>query len=319
MISQGQALVDQAVKLLEQQKFAEASLVADSLVSLHPDSETSVFLKGICVFRMQQYYAALGWFRRLLRLNPNHGEAKKLLASLYQQPNLRWLRFVHESPVDLVLDVGANVGQFGSELRESGYLGQIISFEPVDDAYSQLQRRCADDPLWAAKHLAIGRSPGTLEINVAGNGAESSSFLPMEDRHLHAAPASSFVGKRAVEVESLTSFLASLADQGSCRLLKLDTQGFEGEIIAGSMDSIALFQFVHVELSMTHLYKGQSLIDGVLGLLYSCGFEIIDLQPYMTEPSTGHLMQANALLLNRKQFAPAVTMFPVFPAGASAR
>ena len=43
--------------------------------------------------------------------------------------------------VNLVLDVGANTGQFGSLLRGCGYNGDIFSFEPTKESFDLLSLR----------------------------------------------------------------------------------------------------------------------------------------------------------------------------------
>ena len=48
-----------------------------------------------------------------------------------------------ELRVDCVLDVGANVGQFGDMLRTIGYMGTIVSFEPVDATFRTLAEHAA--------------------------------------------------------------------------------------------------------------------------------------------------------------------------------
>src|SRR5687767_12447049 len=62
--------------------------------------------------------------------------------------------------IDLVLDVGANTGQFAGELREQGFQGRIISFEPIPAVYRDLERNAAADPLWTAKNFALGNEDG---------------------------------------------------------------------------------------------------------------------------------------------------------------
>jgi FkbM family methyltransferase len=166
----------------------------------------------------------------------------------------------------------------------------------VPSAFARLEARRAGDPLWDSAPLALGRAPGSLTINVAGNDAASSSLLPMSARHLRAAPGSATIERREIPVDTLERFYARLPEKGAVRLLKLDTQGYEGEILAGAGAALAAFRLIHIELSTAPLYAGQPLMHEVLAPLYRAGFELVDLQPYMYEPSTGCLLQLNGTL-----------------------
>lgn len=108
---------------------------------------------------------------------------------------------------DLVLDVGANTGQYAARLRELGYGGKILSFEPLPDAHAQLLARAAADPLWEVHpRCALGAAAGTGALNVAGNSV-SSSLLPMLDLHAAAAPRSIYIGQVETPVTTLDALL----------------------------------------------------------------------------------------------------------------
>jgi FkbM family methyltransferase len=91
-----------------------------------------------------------------------------------RRPNL--IDFLQNRSIECVLDVGANAGQFGRWLRNHGYAGRIISYEPVSSAYKLLNREVRGDSLWETKNIAIGNHCGAATINVGSNTALS-SFL----------------------------------------------------------------------------------------------------------------------------------------------
>src|SRR5690242_19513073 len=95
---------------------------------------------------------------------------------------------VHD--INLVLDVGANTGQFGQNLRALGYTGHIVSFEPLSGAHRVLVKTASRDKKWSVpQKVAIGGHSGTVEIHVSANSV-SSSVLAMLDAHVAAAPES---------------------------------------------------------------------------------------------------------------------------------
>ena len=83
--------------------------------------------------------------------------------------------------VDVVLDVGANAGQYGTMLRELGFRGRLVSLEPVAEAFAQLERRSAEDGAWEAVRVAASDVDGEITLNVTGD-TRSSSVLPRNER-----------------------------------------------------------------------------------------------------------------------------------------
>src|SRR5580698_11384168 len=80
--------------------------------------------------------------------------------------------------INCVIDVGANNGQFGSFLRQIGYKGRIVSFEPVSTTFKLLEEKSKNDPDWRVQNLAVGSANEMLEINITG-GSVFNSLLPM--------------------------------------------------------------------------------------------------------------------------------------------
>ncbi len=155
--------------------------------------------------------------------------------------------------VDRVIDVGAHHGEFAGSLRANGYGGEIVSFEPVAASYAQLAARAAADPRWHAHNLALGREAGRARIRVA-QGTNFSSFLPPTDFSMKWFGTSAVEREEEVEVARLDA-LPQLADTRRA-LLKIDTQGFDLEVLAGAAGLLDRVVAVQVELSLRPLYEG---------------------------------------------------------------
>ncbi|MFZ4810223.1 MAG: FkbM family methyltransferase [Ilumatobacteraceae bacterium] len=196
--------------------------------------------------------------------------------------------------IDLVFDVGAARGMYGRELRKSGYEAVIVSFEPLDDAFARLQRESSDDPKWHVRQNALGATTGDLVINIAGN-SDSSSLLPMLDRHTAAAPTTSYVGAQTVSLRRLDELAGEWMDSASRVLLKIDTQGFERDVLEGANGIINDIWGVQIELTFEPLYEGGMLFDEAIELLLSRGFVLQGLEPGFRDPANQQLLQADGL------------------------
>jgi FkbM family methyltransferase len=197
--------------------------------------------------------------------------------------------------INVVLDVGANTGQFATELRAWGYSGRIISFEPLAGAHTELCHKAGTDPGWiVAGRTAIGAETGSVEINVSGNSV-SSSILGMLPSHAEAEPQSKYVGTEIVPVNRLDDlYTPKAADRV---LLKIDVQGYEGQVLDGATAILNTSRAVILEMSLVPLYEGQMLASELWHVLASRGFEPWSLEPGFRHPETGRMMQLDGIFV----------------------
>lgn len=211
-----------------------------------------------------------------------------------RHPVAQLMRLMETYKTGLVLDVGANRGQYAMELRANGYKGRIASFEPLASAFGELSRSAANDPAWQTQQCALGAAPGKSVINVAGNSV-SSSLLGMLPAHECAAPASKYVCTEEIEVETVDRLLPRLDPWTGSIWLKVDTQGYESEVLKGALASLGRINCVQLEMSLVPLYDGAETFEVLLMWMVQRGFKLIALQPGFADRQTGHLLQVDGI------------------------
>jgi FkbM family methyltransferase len=197
--------------------------------------------------------------------------------------------------IETIVDVGGNIGSYGAELRESGYSGRIISFEPTDGAYRKLAERARADRLWTVFKTAIGEFDGEVTINVAANEGASSSLLPMLELHKQCAPEACFVSSEKVNLNTLNKALKDILQPQDRVLLKIDTQGYEHMVLKGASEILPQVELIECELSFVPLYDGQLLFGEMLDLLKRLGFIPVQMVDGFTDPRTGHNLQMDCI------------------------
>jgi len=227
--------------------------------------------------------------RLLRRLGLNVTRASNLLESKRSQ-------VLRRHAVDVVLDVGANRGTYVQEIRSHGYRGRIVSFEPLSRAYADLSARATHDPLWSTQHLALGSQDGQAEIRVSRNQV-SSSFLPVLSSSTAAEPSSAPIGVEQVRLQRLDSIRSLVLEPGERAFLKIDVQGYEGEVMRGADETLRQVVAIECELSLVPLYEGQPLAGDLMRQLEELDYYPIWLERGFTDPQTGYMLQLDALFL----------------------
>jgi FkbM family methyltransferase len=209
-------------------------------------------------------------------------------------------RLMEALGIDLLFSVGANQGQFDMEVRRLGYKGRIISFEPVREAFELLSRNAQGDPGWTTVHCALGNSEGHIRIHVANN-SYSSSILDMLPSHLESAPHSKYVAEEEVRVQTLDGIIDTYAGPSDSIMLKIDTQGYERNVLAGALRSLPRIRLLQMEMSLLPLYTGEMLMPDMCKWMDELGFALYLLENEFVHPKTGRLLQVNGIFI-RKDF-----------------
>lgn len=204
---------------------------------------------------------------------------------------------LQEQNINVVLDVGANVGQFARWIRDAGYTGKIVSFEPLSDAHQKLSQMAKRDSQWiVAPRMALGSVLGSIDIHVARNGV-SSSILPMLAAHKDAAPDSSYVETQSVVLNRLDD-VYSLSQEDRL-LLKVDVQGYEKAVLDGSVRLLKNCRAVIIEMSLVPLYEGQSLAIELWTHLISVGLQACYFNPGFRDPRSGRMLQMDGVFVRQ--------------------
>jgi len=206
------------------------------------------------------------------------------MLSIFPSDRLRWLanrgvlrEVLVKLGINCVLDVGANRGQYGMALRGIGYKGWIFSFEPIKANFEVLEDVAKRNGRWRVFRYALGAVNGRLLINVTERSVFSSFLTPREDSQTR-FPKNRVERREEVEVRRLDKILATcLSGIESPRIyLKMDTQGFDLEVVKGAESVLARILALQTEVSFRSIYTGMPGFTESIKELQVRGFDVVD-------------------------------------------
>jgi FkbM family methyltransferase len=168
-----------------------------------------------------------------------------------------------------VFDVGASRGQFALFAVERFPKAQVTCFEPLPESRAALASVL--DGRVEVRPVAVGAAPGTAELQVSAQD-DSSSLLPIGSRQIAEFPGTARASTLEVPVVALEAEIGP-ATPGP-RLLKIDVQGLELEVLKGAGRALDLIDEAFIECSFVELYEGQALADEVVAFLLDRGLRL---------------------------------------------
>ena len=221
-----------------------------------------------------------------------------ILAEFPRALSAKWLeltslrRFLMEHRINVVLDVGANEGQFATKLRRLGFTGRIVSFEPDPRVYSRLVERHGHDRAWRSYPVALGDADTEASFQLAQNPLLS-SFLSS----IHPSNVSSSI---RVPVRRLDGMLAEILEAipAARVLLKTDTQGFNLRVLRGASGCLDQIIGILAELSVIPIYEQSPPFHMAVRAYQDAGFDIVDLS-LANRAVDGRVLEFDGLFVRR--------------------
>ena len=200
-----------------------------------------------------------------------------IFISYYPPPGSfeRYLRdYLSHLGINVVLDVGAYIGNYARELRQAGYRGRIISFEPVPASYEQLKASMHHDSLWCGQPFGLSDENREALINTHSKG-NFNSLLPLrEDAERAYSLDPALRGQTPIQLRRLDAVLPQLIEGvPSPRIfVKLDTQGHDVSVVKGASGVLEMIVGLQSELPVVEIYDGMFSMPAALNYYAKCGF-----------------------------------------------
>ncbi len=245
--------------------------------------------------------------RETLRVSPNlpAWQVDELLSQITSQAHARNL--LRTCAIDLVIDIGANYGQFAQSLRHSGYNGQIISFEPLVAAYAALKTAAVHDPAWQIHRFAVGDAPAELPFNVYCNSVFSSLHTASSTGQDRFGSHLVIDHVETVPVRTLDSLAAEFfpTAPNARILLKTDTQGHDLAVLRGAPLTLQRTTAIATEASVRPIYEGSPTYQEIIQFLACAGFRLSGLYPISHDDRDFSLIELDCYFV-RANAAPAL-------------
>ena len=199
--------------------------------------------------------------------------------------------------VAVVFDVGANRGPYARALFAAGFTGRVVSFEPEAESHAELGARARGHGRWrVAPPMALGAAAGEGALNVF-NRTDMSSLTPLVDAGFTAFPKLESAGTQTVTVRTFDEICGDYAGADERAFLKIDTQGHEGQVLAGASARLPWLAGVQLEIALTPLYQGQASYLELFTLMARQGFAPVLFSPGFFNKRLGRQIDFDAVFL----------------------
>lgn len=196
-----------------------------------------------------------------------------------------------------IFDVGANEGQFAVGALSAFPKAKLFCYEPGSAAFARLDAELGRNPRVSLSNKALGREEGQATLRVTSSD-QSSSFLKLHSNHIEAYPHVKEAREEIVAISTIAKEAAGNLLEMPI-LLKIDTQGFEFQVLQGSGEHLDQIDWIVFETSTRPMYQGETVFGEISSWLEQRGFTFMGPIEIHVD-STGRPCQFDGLFERRR-------------------
>lgn len=197
--------------------------------------------------------------------------------------------------VSLIIDVGANHGQFAFMAKYCWPEVRVESVEPDPEAVMVFRRNHGRNGSIRIHECALVSQEAPVKLNLHRDSAQN-SILRQDGLEYYAER--EVTGITLDKLASELWLLNSAKAPKPLTLLKLDVQGFELGVLEGASSFLTSVGFVLVELSLADLFENGSQIEDVWRFLRHHGFKYTSLMDTYYSHELKEVTQMDVLFSN---------------------
>lgn len=262
--------------------------------------KTLMRLKDISVFLFELLFNKSVDVRKKKIVKINYLAQVNRLSSCLEEASLQYLLSIHN--FGLVLDIGANQGQYYDQIRNGlGYNGWIVSVEPNPRDFEILKETAGNDPKFIGINQACGSVPGSVTLHVMSDSKLSSIYQANDQ--FRERFYSDFSNNREITVNMTTveEILNSLEIKWEGNIfLKTDTQGHDLEVLKGLGGFIDSIQAIQCEQSVIPIYDGVNDFTSLNKFLNLQNFSLFSSTPVLRDKMDQSIMEINAFYIRKR-------------------
>ena len=194
-----------------------------------------------------------------------------------------------------IYDIGSAAGSWSYNVAQIFPEARFELFEPLSDLelYQNLLVKWLNEyPSFRLHEIGLAADNSEVSMMICHDGFSSSLI----DLGTHEAVA----GRRMVPVRRLDDYVQEIG-LAPPDLVKMDTQGTEGEIIAGGKEVLSKAQLVQIECWMERGYGLRTpLIGEIIAQMSELGFYLAEFGDVYYEKSSHRLMHVDAFFVQYK-------------------
>ena len=229
---------------------------------------------------IQNFFSLFGL---IVKRKKNHYDSKK-----------NFFQSLKYNKINSLIDVGAHEGNFIIDILKKIPNMKVISFEPVNSSFNILNKNSEKYNNWKTYPYALGNIDQKTEINIS-DYSEANSFLTITNELINFRPELKIKDKEVIQCKKLDNFFDEIKVYEKPIMLKIDTQGYDLEVLKGAKETLKIIDFLFIEASTAKVYENQPLFSDIINFVEKENFKVWSVDRLMGNRKTGQTFQVDIL------------------------